>query len=545
MNGRTVSYGHDELGRRTSRTTPSGAVSSWTYDAAGRRTSLTSSGHELSFERDAAGREVARSVGETVTLASTFDELGRLTGQTVTGRGRTLQRRSYAYQADGHLVGIDDLLGGSRHFDLDPAGRVTAVHADGWTETYAYDEAGNQTGAAWPAAHPGQEATGPRSYSGTRITRAGNVRYEHDALGRITLRQKTRLSRKPDTWRYEWDAEDRLTAVTTPDGARWRYRYDPLGRRIAKQRLAADGETILEQVAFVWDGTTLCEETTTSAALPNPVTLTWDYDGLRPIAQTERITAAAAPQEEIDRRFFAIVTDLVGAPTELIDEAGTIAWRTRSTLWGTTAWNADATAHTPLRFPGQYFDPETGLHYNYFRHYDPETARYLTPDPLGLTPAPNPGIYVTNPHMWADPLGLSPCPNGGSWDPNEAPYIYRGVSFADGSAPDHWQRMYQDALEGRAVPHGGHSDVQRHVGGDEGTWSTFTSWTTDLDDVAREASTYGNGPGVVLRIPNADGPGYSRVPGVSYPYEEFEVTLEGIIEGAEISIGGGPWRRPG
>lgn len=47
---------------------------------------------------------------------------------------------------------------------------------------------------------PGQEATGERTYTGTRITRTGTVRYEHDQAGRITLRQKTRLSRKPDTW---------------------------------------------------------------------------------------------------------------------------------------------------------------------------------------------------------------------------------------------------------------------------------------------------------------------------------------------------------
>jgi RHS repeat-associated protein len=72
-------------------------------------------------------------------------------------------------------------------------------------------------------------------------------------------------------------------------------------------------------------------------------------------------------------------------------------------------WKRSATAYTPLRFPGQYFDVETGLHYNYFRHYDPETARYLTPDPLGLAPAPNPVTYVENPHRWSDPLGLSPC----------------------------------------------------------------------------------------------------------------------------------------
>ncbi|MFF0423985.1 RHS repeat-associated core domain-containing protein [Streptomyces sp. NPDC004520] len=88
-----------------------------------------------------------------------------------------------------------------------------------------------------------------------------------------------------------------------------------------------------------------------------------------------------------------------------------MAWRTRSALWGTTTWNRDATAYTPLRFPGQYFDPESGLHYNYFRYYDPELSRYLSQDPLGLTPAPNPATYVHNPHRWSDPLGLSPCPD--------------------------------------------------------------------------------------------------------------------------------------
>ncbi|GHI83055.1 hypothetical protein Sxan_04190 [Streptomyces xanthophaeus] len=136
------------------------------------------------------------------------------------------------------------------------------------------------------------------------------------------------------------------------------------------------------------------------------VTLTWNHNGLHPLTQAERHLGTT------DDRFFVIVTDLV-APRELIDESGDIAWRARSTLWGPTTWTRDATAYTPLRFPGQYFDPETGLHHNYFRTYDPETARYLTPDPLGLAPAPNPARYVHNPHTWADPLGHSPegCPD--------------------------------------------------------------------------------------------------------------------------------------
>ncbi|MEV4438376.1 putative T7SS-secreted protein [Streptomyces sp. NPDC049577] len=414
--GRTLTFAYDRLGRRTRRVTPAGAVSTWTYDAASRRTSLTASGRVFDIEHDAAGREIARHFGDGLTLSHEWDAAGRVTAQSLTLSGASLQRRDYTYRRDGYLTAVND-----RSFELDAVGRVTAVTAPDWQERYAYDETGNQTEAAWPTGHPGAEAQGPRAYTGTRLTHAGNVRYEHDAQGRVVLRQKTRLSRKPDTWRYAWDAEDRLTSVTTPDGTCWRYVYDPLGRRIAKRRLTPTGETA-EEVTFTWDGPTLTEQTTTSADLPDPVTLTWDHDGLRPVSQTERISAADAPQREIDSRFFAIVTDLIGAPTELVDESGTTAWRTRATVWGTTTWSRTSTAYTPLRFPGQYFDPETGLHYNFHRHYDPETARYLSPDPMGLEPAPNPVAYVHNPCTWADPLGLAPegCPRGGADGPANA-----------------------------------------------------------------------------------------------------------------------------
>lgn len=415
VNGRRLSFSYDELGRRVGRTTPGGAASAWSYDASGRRADLTTSGRRLSFSYDGVGRELGRAVGE-VRFSHVYDELGRLTEQSVTGaEGRRVQHRGYTYRPDGNLVAVDDQLSGPRRFDLDGVGRVTAVHAHGWTERYAYDEAGNQTSASWPTTHPGQEATGARTYAGTRITRAGGVRYEHDAQGRVVLRRRIRLSRKPEVWRYTWDAEDRLTSVTTPDGVVWHYRYDPLGRRIAKE--SASGERVL----FTWDGTTLCEQTTTGSGTPTPVTLTWDHDGLRPMAQTERVGEPS--QEAIDERFFAIVTDLVGTPSELIDERGEIAWRTRSTLWGTTTWTSSATTYTPLRFPGQYFDPETGLHYNYFRYYDAEAARYLSVDPLGLEPSPSPVAYVHNPHTWSDPLGLSPCPPrvpDGGWDLRDA-----------------------------------------------------------------------------------------------------------------------------
>ncbi|MFK4103948.1 RHS repeat-associated core domain-containing protein [Streptomyces sp. NPDC019531] len=412
VNDRTLTHTLDAVGRRVGRTTPGGHHSAWTYNQAGHRTSLATSGGRLDFAYDDAGHECERLLDGHLTLTSAWDAEHRLTGQILRSDQAVLQRRDYSYRADGALTGVDDQLSGPRTFDLDDAGRVTAVHAATWNETYAYDPAGNLTEAHWPATGAAEAAVGARTYTGTELATAGRVHYEYDAAGRTTLRRLTRLSRKPATWHYTWDAENRLTHVTTPDGIRWAYLYDPFGRRIAKHRLADDGVTVAERTEFTWDGSTLAEQTTHAPGLPGPYTMSWDHKGRHPLAQTETITTpatAGTPQDQIDRRFFAIVTDLIGTPTELVDTAtGAIAWRTVPTLWGNTTWSADSTTTTPLRFPGQYFDPETGLHYNLNRYYDPTSARYTTPDPLGLSPAPNPDAYVHNPHTWCDPLGLMP-----------------------------------------------------------------------------------------------------------------------------------------
>ncbi|MYT11589.1 RHS repeat-associated core domain-containing protein [Streptomyces sp. SceaMP-e96] len=430
VNGRTMTFTYDALGRRTSRTTPTGHTTTYAYDAASNRTALNAGGHTLAFGHDAAGQELTRTIGDHLTLTHTWDPSGRLTTQSLTSAATdTLQyatgaapasnatvetqrllHRAYTYRSDGNLTAIDDSHTGRRTFDLDRVGRVTAVHAASWTEAYTYDEAGNQTHATWPDRHPNPSARGDRTYTGTNITRAGRIRYEHDALGRVTLRQKARLSRKPDTWHYTWNTEDRLTSVVTPDGTTWHYLYDPLGRRIAKRRLTAERQTIAEQTEFTWAGTNLVEETTRTNGARNAIALSWDHAGRRPIAQTER-KLLDAPQAQIDQRFFAIITDLIGTPTDLVEENGNIGWRTRTTLWGSVTWTHTSTAYTPLRFPGQYFDPETELHHNYHRHYVPEAARYASPDPLGLPPAPNPATYVNNPHTWTDPLGLAPYDN--------------------------------------------------------------------------------------------------------------------------------------
>ncbi|MFI9308265.1 DUF6531 domain-containing protein [Streptomyces triculaminicus] len=379
VDGRTTRYAYDALGRRTHRTTPSGLSSQWTYDAAGRPLTLRGDAGSLGFAYDAAGRETERRLGEGATLAQTWDATDRLASQTVTGRfgsgpgeaaERLLQHRSYAYRADGHLTEIRELTSGTRRFDLTRAGRVTAVRAHGWTETYAYDTAGNLLHATAPA----HEAPGKRDAEGTLIRRAGRTTYEHDAQGRLTRKTRKLLNGQTRTWTYTWDAEDRLREAETPDGERWSYAYDPLGRRTAK-RCSSDGA----ETFFSWDGTSLAEQLS-----PDGTVTTWDYTPAthRPVAQTDHRPSADQPP-----RFHAVITDPIGTPTELVTPVATLVWQHRTTLWGTRLPAPPAMADEPdcpLRFPGQYADAETGLHYDRSRYYDPETASYASPDPRGL-----------------------------------------------------------------------------------------------------------------------------------------------------------------
>ncbi len=430
-NGRTLTSSYDVLGRRTHRRTPSGSETTWEYGAGVAPIALHTGGHTVGFDYDAAGREVERRFGSGVLLAQSWDANHRLASQTLTGAGiapgrpssapetRLVQRRSYRYRPDGYLTDIDDHLSGARRFDLDPTGQVTALHGAGWTERYAYDAAGNVIDAAWPTPpqddSPDAGARGEREYAGTLIRRAGNVRYQHDAQGRVTLRQQRRLSAKPRTWHYTWNADDRLVAVTTPDGQQWHYQYDALGRRVAKQRLGPGDTSVAEQIDFTWDGVVLAEQTHVDGSDDPGRTTVWEWepDSFRPLTQTERSALRDAPQERIDEQFYAIVTDLIGTPTEMVDPDGDLVWHPRTTLWGTTVDRGVGGASCPLRFPGQYFDPETQLNYNYFRYYDPATSRYNMSDPIGLKGGLNPHAYVPNPVHWLDPLGLMGCKDTG------------------------------------------------------------------------------------------------------------------------------------
>ncbi|MCK4843144.1 MAG: RHS domain-containing protein, partial [Methylococcales bacterium] len=101
--------------------------------------------------------------------------------------------------------------------------------------------------------------------------------------------------------------------------------------------------------------------------------------------------------------------DHLGTPQLMTDSDQAVVWQARYLPFGETTLLTEI-IDNDLRFPGQYFDSEINLYYNYFRYYDPSTGRYITSDPIGLAGGLNTYAYVGgNPLKWSDTLGLLPC----------------------------------------------------------------------------------------------------------------------------------------
>jgi len=107
-----------------------------------------------------------------------------------------------------------------------------------------------------------------------------------------------------------------------------------------------------------------------------------------------------------DNEVYHYHLDHLGTPRELTNDAGDIVWKVRYKSWGNVALKECEDIENNLRFQGQYFDEETGLHYNRHRYYNPDTGQFISQDPIGLLGGVNNYQYAPNPLGWIDPFGL-------------------------------------------------------------------------------------------------------------------------------------------
>ncbi|WP_414928939.1 RHS repeat domain-containing protein, partial [Pseudomonas sp. IT-P74] len=226
-----------------------------------------------------------------------------------------------------------------------------------------------------------------------RLQRWRDQEYAYDAWGNLIEKR----SGMGTLQTFGYDCENRLVRAETVVNGKLEstgaYRYDSLGRRVAKVS-EVKGKT--EQKHFLWQGLRmLWEERPGQSSL-----YLYEPGSYAPLARVDQAEGEA-------QKLYYFHTDQIGTPLEMTDADGSIVWQATYKAWGAVEKLAVNDVKQNLRFQGQYFDDETGLHYNTFRYYDPEVGRFVTQDPIGLLGGVNLYQYAPSAIGWIDPLGLA------------------------------------------------------------------------------------------------------------------------------------------
>ncbi len=387
-----------------------------TYDTAGRLTQVTSGGQpQLGYVYDAAGRITSLSqllaepvtpndpnTAVTTTLRSWlvgYDATGRLTGFNRNGTDVPADTASFSYDANGNRTASTRVVGTtstSRSYGI-AANRLTGFSQTvGGTSTsvaYGYNANGDMTGDGLRSFTYDAEGRLNTATTGATDT-SPTTRYAHNALGQRVF--KTDPLYPPaegdeadagfmqglvDFFTHLWSP-----ATTPNDALGFAYVYDEQGTLIGEYGAGGARSTGSKQYLYL-----------PTASGPMPVAVIVNSDTR-----------------------YAVLSDHLNTPRRMTNTDGALVWQ-----WGYSAFGeeqptvatrrfnqvaaTDGDLEMNLRFPGQYFDKESGLHYNGFRTYNPVTGRYTQGDPIGLDGGWNRFGYVdASPLNFTDPRGLNP-----------------------------------------------------------------------------------------------------------------------------------------
>ena len=445
----TVGYRYDPLGNRIRTILPDGRHIDYLYYGSGHLHQISLDGEVISdIERDKLHREIQRTQGSISSLYD-YDPMGRLKSQRTVWSGTQTPRgkqnplaggavsRRYAYDKAGNLIQSADQRSGVLNYVYDKIERIQEARNNqtGRSETFAFDPAHNILDIPTSTPSPVGEgkttapisddpktqvrlksSANPNLVSGNRLKEYNGIEYTYDALGNLIYRQL------PDgeNQYYQYDLENQLVRaeIKKPAGNTeiWTYAYDPFGRRLSKERQDKLAWTSTEpkRTHFVWDGSRLLQEYTYKGSYTYIYT---DQDSYEPLAQ---IFDNAKDGKQYLSYFH---TDQVGIPREMTDIHGNLLWYGEYTAWGRLKKDERVyrNAHQPFRLQNQYYDEETGLHYNLMRYYEPEAGRFVNQDPIGLWGGENLYQFAPNATMWLDPLGwkgvtVSKAPKGSAFD---------------------------------------------------------------------------------------------------------------------------------
>ena len=353
--------------------------------------------------------------------------LPMMTGRRSSKRLRKRSWRAWASAAVATLTGLA-LLGAAppshaaETYIHDARGNVQGISRDGQTATYQYDAIdrlkaetgpstqgitydanGNRTGDAGSTYTVAPNSNRLQTRLGASVTYdgAGNVRLERVRINGVVLNRI-----------LTYNAANQLANVRINNALVGSYLYDHRGLR-GRKTLSNPPAGVPAITLYTHDPNGhLFQEIAGSG--PNAgqalVTYLWQDDVPAAIVLGPNTPGNPSGQDKL----LYLEVDHLNTPRIARDEQKRVVWRWDSDAFGNTAPNEDPDGDgikttINLRFPGQYFDTESGLHCNWHRYYDPQVGRYTQPDPIGVEGGVNPYAYVGgNPLSYTDPKGLTP-----------------------------------------------------------------------------------------------------------------------------------------
>jgi RHS repeat-associated protein len=403
----SAQYGYDDLYRKISDTVDHGTFSlsnTHTYNKNGTKKTFTGPdsvtyGYLYDANNQLAGVQIPdsgfitvnayhwnRPANMTLPGGSTkqfdYDPLMRVKEITARDPGQNiLMNYQYTYDKMDNIEN-KDTEHGSYAYGYDALYRLTTtdnpVQDD---EAFTYDGVGNRLTAG--------DTAGDWTYNpNNELGGYDDVSYEYDANGNMT--QKTVGGA---VTKFFYNLEDRLERVEDGVGTVIAiYYYDPFGRRLWKEVSGV-------RTYFHYADEGLVAELDSSG------NVTKSY-GYKPGSTwtTDPLFMKTGPD------YYFYQNDHLGTPQKLTAINGAVVWAAKYSSFGKASIEVE-TVKNNLRYPGQVYDEETGLHYSYHRYYDPKLGRYLTPDPIGLLGGINRFLYAnSNPGNFTDPYGLWPTP---------------------------------------------------------------------------------------------------------------------------------------
>jgi RHS repeat-associated protein len=396
----TTLYVYTAGNRLSSESTPDQTAISYTYDSGGRVSGV---------QVTPAGTTAAPP---TVVSSISYLPFGPISSYTL-GNGQVVTR---TYDANYRLTDLTSPAL-ALHFARDALGNITALGntpgANPATETYSYDplyrltgitDAGtalenytyNKTGDRLSNAAPGLSTSAYSYTSGTHqlagiISGTHSFSFANDANGNITGGMTGGT-----TYGYGYNGRNRLTVAQINGSTMGTYTYNALGQRIGKVTTYPQATT--ERYAYNEAGQLIGEYGTTNR----------DYVWLGdlPVAVIDNTIIGSTTTSAVNY----VTADQLGTPRAVTNSVGTViwSWAYQGYQFGELQPTSTTGYVLNLRFPGQYYDAESGTIYNVNRYYVPATGRYLQSDPIGLDGGVSTYAYVgSNPLSYTDPLGLS------------------------------------------------------------------------------------------------------------------------------------------